>query len=118
MNTPQPSAFPDSESLAAATSYNNRGYACFCRGNCTEALDYYFKALAIREKELGENHPDTALSYSYIGSLYEAQGDYSRALEYLRKALAVYKHKYGSENDYTQAVEQEIATIDSIVSER
>lgn len=118
MNTPQPSVLPPSESLAAATSYNNRGYACFCRGNCTEALDYYFKALAIREKELGENHPDTAESYNNIGVAYGDLGNYTEAMAYHRKALAVYKHKYGSENDYTQAVEQEIATIDSIVSER
>jgi tetratricopeptide (TPR) repeat protein len=43
------------------------------------------KALAIREKSLGEQHPDTQDSYFYLIELYESQANYSKALEIWKK---------------------------------
>ncbi len=31
---------------------------------------------------VGENNPDTAISYNNIGLVYCSQGDYNKALEY------------------------------------
>ena len=77
------------ESGEAATSYNNIGFVYDAQGNYTKALECHNKALAIRLKVLGENHPDTATSYNNIGAVYYNQGNYAKALEYYNKALAI-----------------------------
>ena len=40
-------------------------------------------------------HPDVAMSYNNIGSVYSDQGDYSKAMEYYQKALEIYKKLVG-----------------------
>ncbi|MDR1222975.1 MAG: tetratricopeptide repeat protein [Tannerella sp.] len=53
------------------------------------ALEYKMKNLAINERVLGTNHPDTATSYNSIGTTYYSMGNYPKALEYHLKALAI-----------------------------
>ena len=45
--------------------------------------------LAIRKKTLGNNHPDTAYSYNYIGEVYYFQCNYNKALNYFIKAQKI-----------------------------
>jgi len=45
------------------------------------ALEMYNQGLAIREKMLGKEHPDTAESHNNIGLLYQAMGNTVDALE-------------------------------------
>ena len=52
------------------------------------ALEYRRKALAIREKILGTDHPRIARSCTDIALLLKLQGNRAGAVEYLRKALA------------------------------
>ena len=61
--------------------YNTSGYGFSYSGSYSEALEYYKKALAICEKKLGKEHPDTATTYNNIASVYQNQGDYGQALE-------------------------------------
>ena len=74
---------------STATSYNNIGLSYGNLGDYPKALEYHFKALAIREKVLGKEHPDTAMSYNNIAGVYDSQGDYPKALEYHFKALDI-----------------------------
>ncbi len=60
-------------------------------GEYEKALEYYFKALAIREKTLGKEHPSTATSYHNIGALYYTKGDYVNAVSYLNKAVNAFE---------------------------
>ena len=69
-------------------------------------MEYYGKALAIREKVLGKDHPDTAQSYNNIGSMYYQQGKYPEALEYLEKALKICKARLGDDHPYTKATQE------------
>ena len=43
------------------------------------ARPLYERALAIREKALGPEHPDTATSLDHLASLLQAQGDLNGA---------------------------------------
>ena len=43
-----------------------------------EALPLYQRALKIREKALGPEHPDTATSLNNLAALYQAMGAYDR----------------------------------------
>jgi tetratricopeptide (TPR) repeat protein len=54
-----------------------------------KAKEYHERALAIREKVLGEEHPDTADSLDNLATVYESLEDFSKAKEYSERALAV-----------------------------
>jgi hypothetical protein len=59
------------------------------------ALEMHNKALAIREKVLGNEHPDTAESYNNIGAVMLAVGDDVGVLDMLNKALPIYEKVLG-----------------------
>jgi len=59
----------------------------------------YNKSLAIREKLLGKEHPDTADSYNNIANEYYAQDDYARSLEYYNTSLAIRKKVLGKNHE-------------------
>jgi len=83
-------------------------YLCMVSGsgeddlaNYPQALEWYFKASAIREKVLGLEHTDTAISYNNIGVVYDNQSEYDNALEWYFKALAIYEKILGLEHPNT-----------------
>ena len=55
----------------------------------------------IEEKVLGKDHPDTALSYNNIGSIYSDMGDYPKALEFYTKALSIREKVLGKDHPDT-----------------
>ena len=69
--------------------YHQLGLIKGQQGAYEEALTYYNKALAIKEKTLPGDDPSLATSYSDIGLVHDDMGDYSQALSYLKKALAI-----------------------------
>ena len=56
------------------------------------------KVLAIFQKVLGEEHPDTATSYNNVAFNLTAQGKYVEAEPLYRKALAIYRKGLGEEH--------------------
>jgi tetratricopeptide (TPR) repeat protein len=72
------------------------------QGDYEKALEYYGKALAIRERVLGAEHPDTAKTYNNMAVVYENQGDYKKALEYCSKALAIRERVLGMDHPSTK----------------
>jgi tetratricopeptide (TPR) repeat protein len=77
------------EEIKNAKKYSDTGESYYKKGQYDKAIEYYEKALVIRKKELGENHPDTATSYNNLGAAYHDKGQYDKAIEYLEKALAI-----------------------------
>ena len=65
-------------------------------GQHHKALEYQEKALAIRLKAYGEEHPDTATSYNNVGSSYSELRQHHKALEYAEKALKIRQDKLGN----------------------
>ena len=59
-------------------------------GDYQQALEYYRKALAIRERVLGTDHPSTATTYNNIAGVYSDLGDYQQALEYQKKTQIIH----------------------------
>jgi len=60
-----------------------------------------YDALAIREKQLGPEHPDTAQSLNNLAELYRAQGKYEQAEPLYQRALAIREKQLGPEHPYT-----------------
>ena len=53
------------------------------------------RALAIREQQLGTEHPNTATSLNNLASLYASQGKYVEAEGLCKRALAIREQQLG-----------------------
>ncbi|MFT3836056.1 MAG: serine/threonine-protein kinase [Myxococcaceae bacterium] len=69
---------------------NNLGVLAWTQGKSAEAADWYGKAVELRKKTLGPNHPLVARSLSNLGAALRAQGKYD-------DAIAAYKQAQGIE---------------------
>ena len=77
--------------------------------NLAEPL--YERALAIREKVLGEEHPDTATTLNNLAWLYESQGRYDEAEPLYERALAIYEKVLGEEHPDTATTLDNLAGL-------
>ena len=94
-----------------ATTYNDIAGVFESQGDYKEALLWYQMAMAIREKGLGKEHPDTAAIYNNIAGVYCSQGDYPKALEWRQKALTIDEKVLGKEHPSTATTYNNIAFI-------
>jgi CHAT domain-containing protein/tetratricopeptide (TPR) repeat protein len=53
------------------------------------------RALEIREKVLGSDHPEVAASLNQLGLIYTARSDYARAETFYQRALAINEKAFG-----------------------
>jgi tetratricopeptide (TPR) repeat protein len=90
----------------AALLLNQAGYYLKERGRYREAEPLYQRALAIREQQLGAQHPDTATSLNNLAALYHAQGKDELAEPLLRRALAIVEQTLGVDHPTTQTVRE------------
>ena len=58
-------------------------------GRYAEAEPLYRRSLAIREKQLGPDHPDVATSLNNLADLYRSMGRYAEAEPLYRRSLAI-----------------------------
>ena len=71
------------------------------QGLYAKAEPLYQRALAIDEKALGPEHPDTATSLNNLAVLYDAQGHYAKAEPLYQRALAIREKALGPEHPDT-----------------
>ncbi len=60
------------------------------------------RSLAIREKELGANHPNTAVSLNNLAGLYESTGRYTEAEPLYVRAVEIVENNLGINHPSTQ----------------
>lgn len=94
--------------------YNGLGLVLTRKGNYKEALEQYFKAVAILEQIVGTDHPDTAWVYNNIGMVYRLQGKLEEALKYHLKTLEIRKRALGLMHPDTAISYNNIGFIDFI----
>lgn len=75
--------------------YRNLGAIALQKGNLTTAIGFYERALAIRQKYLGEDHPDVAEPMNSLGALYGMNGDAAKADALVRRSLAIKEKALG-----------------------
>ena len=105
------SCFCDVEKEEIGLLFNNIGLVYSQQGDYDKALKWHEKALAIREKVLGLEHPNTATSYNNIAAVYDNQGNYDKALKGYEKALAIQEKVLGLEHPDTANSYNNIATV-------
>jgi len=77
---------------------NAAGEIAYTVGRYSEAEPLLQRALAIREKALGPEHPDVAASLNNLAALYDAQGQYAEAEPLYQRALAIWEKALGPEH--------------------
>src|SRR5262249_5662884 len=94
---------PDDVSVFVAWPEHLHRAGCYClaRGAYSEALDLLRDALAIREKTLGPEHPETAGNLNDLAVLRMAQGELAGARLLLNRALAIREKVLGPEHPDT-----------------
>ena len=103
---------PDPESQKkVADLFHRVGDASAHGGQYQKAIEWYEKALAIREKVFGKEHSNTAATYKYIARVYHYQGEYAKALEWHEKALAIHEKVFGKEHTETANTYDNIASV-------
>ncbi len=86
------------EFAQAALLLNQTGYYLKEKAEYAQAKPLYERALAIREKMLGKEHPDVATSLNNLAGLYRAQGAYEQALPLSERAFAIFEKVHGKEH--------------------
>ncbi|MCB1066423.1 MAG: tetratricopeptide repeat-containing protein, partial [Verrucomicrobiae bacterium] len=66
-----------------------------------KALELAQKALDIQRAVLGEEHPDTAVTYGNLGSTYDSLGNHAKALELTQRSLDIRRSVLGEEHPDT-----------------
>jgi tetratricopeptide (TPR) repeat protein len=87
-----------SDDLEQPASYLLDGLAEYRQGPLAayfQARRLFERALMIREKALGFDHPDIAESFLKLGLLLEAQGDIRGAQSYIERAIEIDENLYG-----------------------
>jgi serine phosphatase RsbU (regulator of sigma subunit)/Tfp pilus assembly protein PilF len=72
-----------------SNALNNMGLIYMNKGDISQALDHYFKCLAIMEEN--NDKPGIVLSLNNIGGIYRNQGDNIQAMDYYFRALKLAK---------------------------
>ncbi|MDD5272360.1 MAG: tetratricopeptide repeat protein [Methylovulum sp.] len=82
--------------LAKATVLNNMGWLYYIQGRYAEAEPLFQRSLVIREKALGDGHPNIATSLNNLAVLFHAQGRYAEAEPLYQRSLAIRENILGS----------------------
>lgn len=85
--------------------------------NFDQAMVYAKKALAIRLKIFGDNHPQVAYSYNDIGHILKQQDQYEEAMEYYQKALAIQRDAFGNKDHRVADCYHNIGTVHHVLAQ-
>lgn len=89
---------------------NNLAGVRFRRGDDAGAESLFRRALQVKEKILGAEHPDTALTAYNLGVLLQKTNRDEEAREQFARALRVFQARLGAEHPKTVAARQRIAS--------
>jgi len=81
-----------------ADALNAQVVRLYGEGKYAEAIPLAERALAIREKALGPEHPSVAAALNNLALLYESQGRYAQAEPLYKRALAIYEKALGPQH--------------------
>ena len=93
---------PDGAEIEAGKLLNNlAAYRVGALAAYAQARPLAERALAIRERALGADHPDTSSSLNNLGYLLQAQDDLAGSRPYYERALAIHEKALGPDHPDT-----------------
>ena len=105
---------PDAERIYQSlrvTSLNNQALSLESKGDSVSAEPLFRSALALAEKALGADHPDTAGSLNNLAGLLESKGDYAGAEPLYRRALSIAEKTLGPNHPNTATALDNLAGL-------
>jgi tetratricopeptide (TPR) repeat protein len=84
--------------VQVAATLNNLAEILDQQRKFEESEPMYLRALALREKAMGPDHPAVAGVAASLGAHYSARGELDKAEAWLRRALAGYEKSLGPEH--------------------
>jgi CHAT domain-containing protein/Tfp pilus assembly protein PilF len=93
-----PGLAAEAKDASQADSLTRQVLDLYQAGKYQEAVPIARQVLAICEKVLGQEHPDTATSLHNLARLYDETGDYAKAEPLYRRALAIREKALGPEH--------------------
>jgi tetratricopeptide (TPR) repeat protein len=103
---------PDTAANAERANLLSRAGSYFHgRAAYSAARPLYERALAIREKALGPEHPLTALGLNNLAVLLKDRGDLAAARPLFERSLAIYEKALGPEHPTTAIVRKNLASL-------
>ena len=81
------------------------------RGNRREAEDLYQRALDIKQRLLGHDHPDVAMTLHNLAVLHSQQGDNDRARALFARAVGIFESSLGPEHPKTARTRTELDAL-------
>src|SRR5919199_1249655 len=94
-----------SAELEEAKRLHQQAEELYNQGQYAAAIPLAERALAIREKLLGQEHPDFAESLNNLGELYRLQGNYTQAEPLFQRALAIREKVLGQQHpDFAESL--------------
>ncbi|XYI03998.1 tetratricopeptide repeat protein [Sorangium sp. So ce1128] len=104
-------ATPSADALKEAERLDRDVVALHGQGRFDAALPLAERALALREKALGSEHPDVATSLNDLALLYKAKGDHARAEPLYQRALRIRENALGREHPHVATSLNNIAVL-------
>jgi CHAT domain-containing protein/Tfp pilus assembly protein PilF len=86
------------KALGEALTLYNEAVGLIAQGKYAEAVAPAERALAIREKFLGENHVEVAEILNELGAIFFRRGDYAQAERFFQRALAISEKVLGEDH--------------------
>ena len=91
-------------------TYNNMALVFKKQGDLGQALEHYHKALAIKEKALGPEHPSTLDTVYNMGLLAKKSGDLAAAKPLFVRAANGWVRSLGPTHPHTLMAQQSVAS--------
>jgi tetratricopeptide (TPR) repeat protein len=101
----QAALLAEADALDAITHFFSR------EGAYAKAMASAERALSLREKALGPEHPDVAESLDNLAGLYDSQGAYAKAEPLYQRALSIFEKALGPEHPYVAASLNNLAAL-------
>ncbi|KAH0620335.1 hypothetical protein JD844_020634 [Phrynosoma platyrhinos] len=96
--------------IQVAATLNNLAVLYGKRGKYKEAEPLCKRALEIREKVLGKDHPDVAKQLNNLALLCQNQGKYEEVEYYYQRALEIYQTKLGPDDPNVAKTKNNLAS--------
>lgn len=97
---------PQSPDLGEADRLYSQAKKLYDERRYAEAIPFAERALAIREKALGPDHVEVAMTLINLAVLYEENGDYARADPMHLRGLEILERRRGAEFNYGFALNE------------
>jgi tetratricopeptide (TPR) repeat protein len=103
--------YEGNEDLQFASSLHQLAFLYDSQGKYNEAEPLYKRSLSIREKQLGENHPDVAHSLNNLAVLYYSQGKYNEAEPLYKRSLSIVEKQLGENHPHVATSLNNLASL-------